>query len=63
MKVAFVDPEKCIKCTKCAAAVVCPLKIIFRIDVDEPAVVEFGCHGCGDCIPKCPVNAIVLKDA
>ena len=64
MKVAFIDPEKCIKCKKCAAAGVCPLKIIFQIDTDEPAVIDSGsCHGCGDCIPKCPAKAIVLKDA
>jgi len=63
MKVAYIDPAKCIKCKDCAAAKVCPLKIIFKIDIEEPSIIESAdCHGCGDCIPKCPADAIVLRD-
>ena len=64
MKVAYIDPEKCTRCKKCHAATVCPLKIIFKIDADDPTIIDAGaCHGCGDCIPKCPAKAIALNDA
>jgi MinD superfamily P-loop ATPase len=59
---AYIDPGKCQKCAKCRAAVICPVKAIFRIDQEEPAVVETSlCHGCGDCQPECPAKAITIK--
>ncbi|XES76236.1 MAG: 4Fe-4S binding protein [Candidatus Bathyarchaeia archaeon] len=62
MPKAIVNPNKCLRCEKCVAAQACSIKAIFRIDADEAAVVEVRlCHGCGDCVPKCPANAIVLK--
>ena len=62
MPKAYIDPQKCQKCANCYAAKACPIKVIFRIDADEPAIVEPNlCHGCGDCIKKCPAYAIILR--
>ncbi|MGD6810693.1 MAG: 4Fe-4S dicluster domain-containing protein [Candidatus Bathyarchaeia archaeon] len=59
---AYIDPNKCIRCPTCGAARACPPKAIFRIDTNDPNVVEVAlCHGCGDCTSKCPGNAIELK--
>jgi MinD superfamily P-loop ATPase len=61
---AIIDPQKCLRCKKCLAAKVCPVKAIFRIDEEESAVVEVRlCHGCGDCVIVCKAGAIVLKEA
>ncbi|MCW4024846.1 MAG: 4Fe-4S dicluster domain-containing protein [Candidatus Bathyarchaeota archaeon] len=60
---AYILPEKCIKCRVCRAARACPLNIIFKIDSDEPSIVDSGqCHGCGDCTEACPVHAVVLRE-
>lgn len=41
------------------AAAVCPTQAII---VDKIAVVLAAkCSGCGDCVPQCPVEAIILK--
>ncbi|XHH08628.1 MAG: 4Fe-4S binding protein [Candidatus Bathyarchaeia archaeon] len=62
MHKAYIDPEKCLRCLICGALRACPPKAIFRIDQDDPNIVEPDlCHGCGFCISKCPANAIVLK--
>jgi MinD superfamily P-loop ATPase len=59
---AYIDPDKCVRCPNCQAAKVCPPKAIFRIDRDDPNFVETNlCHGCGDCISRCPANAVELK--
>ncbi|MGD6850797.1 MAG: 4Fe-4S dicluster domain-containing protein [Candidatus Bathyarchaeia archaeon] len=49
---AIIDPTKCILCKKCSVARECPVKAVFRIADDEPAVVELRlCHGCGSVLP------------
>jgi MinD superfamily P-loop ATPase len=64
MHKAFIDPEKCGHCVECKAAKACHLKAIIRIDFSEPSVVETTyCRGCGDCMAKCNLAAIVLKTA
>lgn len=64
MQKAFIDPEKCLRCSKCHASSVCPVGAIFRIDDEEPSIVDPKfCHGCGDCITKCPSNAVILKNS
>ena len=63
MTKAFIDPDKCIRCDKCYAARVCPVKAIFYISDEDPKVVEPNiCHGCGDCTAKCSVEAVILRN-
>jgi MinD superfamily P-loop ATPase len=63
MNKAYIDPNKCLRCLKCNAEKSCPVKAIFRIDYEESAVVETGlCHGCGDCVSFCVVDAIELRN-
>jgi len=62
MQKAFIDPDKCIRCGKCHASTACPVSAIFRIDDEEPSIVDPNlCHGCGDCKPRCPADAVILK--
>lgn len=61
---AIINPDKCIRCPICTAARAYPPKAIFRIDNDDPNIVEPElCHGCADCVSKCVGNAIELKKA
>jgi Pyruvate/2-oxoacid:ferredoxin oxidoreductase delta subunit len=60
---AIIDPTKCIQCSKCHVAKECPIKAVFRISDDEPAVVDMAlCHGCGICIAACPSKAVTIKE-
>lgn len=62
MPKAFIDPNKCLKCEKCPAAEACLVKAIFKVDLDNPAIVEqSACFACGDCVEKCPGKAIAIK--
>ncbi len=61
---AFIDPDKCMLCSKCASAASCSLKAIFRISDEEPYAVDMTfCRGCGDCTAKCPARAVVLRNS
>ncbi|KYH41081.1 MAG: 4Fe-4S ferredoxin [Candidatus Bathyarchaeota archaeon B26-2] len=61
---AYINPRECLRCEKCSAAEVCPTNAIFKLDPDEPAVVEWkACYGCGDCVEVCPAKAIAIRDA
>jgi MinD superfamily P-loop ATPase len=63
MQKAYVEPEKCLCCPKCFAVRASPIKAIFIISNEDPAVVDPRlCHGCGDCVDKCIGKAIVLKN-
>ena len=63
MTKAYIEPSKCIRCSPCQAARVCPIRAIFRLADDESSVVDMAvCHGCGDCVAPCPVHAVVLKN-
>jgi len=60
--VAFVKPESCVWCGKCAAA--CPYAAIEKIpygDKEVAQVVDVLCKGCGACLPVCPLDATQLK--
>ncbi len=60
---AIIDATKCKMCKKCLVAKECPIKAVFRISDDEPAVVDMRlCHGCGVCAAACPSNAVTIKE-
>jgi len=54
-KLAFIDDEKCIQCSKCASA--CRFDAIKDFTVDSVL-----CEGCGVCAHICPVEAIELQE-
>ncbi len=72
---SFIDPEKCIKCGKCAKA--CPYNAIIHmerpcqaacgmdaIESDEHGRAKINqdkCVACGQCLVSCPFGAIVDK--
>ncbi len=61
---AIIDAAKCVCCKKCTVAAVCPIKAVFRISDDEPAIVDMNlCHGCGMCLTRCPAKAVELKES
>lgn len=55
---AYINPEMCIKCGKCAENCVYD-----AVDItDEPyKVIDVACHACGKCAALCPTNAIDLR--
>jgi heterodisulfide reductase subunit A len=60
--VAYVKPELCVWCGKCAAA--CPYSAIEKVPYGEKEaaqVVDVLCKGCGACLPACPLDATQLK--
>ncbi len=64
MQRAFINPDKCVRCGSCNAHHACPKKAIFRIDAEEPSIVEPNiCHGCGDCAHMCPAKAVEIRDS
>ena len=63
MQKAFIEPEKCIHCSKCKIEAICPPRAIFCIDKEEPRIVDPNlCHGCGDCLSECPAHAVTLRN-
>ena len=72
---SYIDPEKCIKCGKCAKA--CPYHVIIHMErpcqvacgMDAIVQDEYGravinqdkCVACGQCLVSCPFGAIVDK--
>ncbi|RMF90494.1 MAG: hypothetical protein D6733_03700 [Methanobacteriota archaeon] len=53
---------RCRLCSPCPSIEACRSKALFRLDEDEPPVVEQAyCQGCGDCAGACPYSAITLK--
>ncbi len=66
MKIAVVNAQKCsgARCSKCLAARACERRIIIKVDLDEPAIIDASlCNGCGDCIISCEHRSIALIDA
>ena len=54
LKKAEINPEKCIKCNKCAE--ICPQDAINNFIVDDKK-----CIGCSKCLKECEQNALFLK--
>ena len=57
-RVALVDEDTCIGCTKCIQA--CPVDAIVGASKRMHTVIASWCTGCELCIPPCPVDCIAL---
>ena len=57
-KVAFIDEERCIGCTKCLPP--CPVDAIVGARQRMHTVVAEVCTGCELCVAPCPVDCIVM---
>lgn len=57
-KVALIDEENCIGCTKCIQA--CPVDAIVGTNKALHTVISNLCTGCDLCIPPCPTDCITL---
>jgi electron transport complex protein RnfB len=57
-KVAFIDEERCIGCTKCLPP--CPVDAIVGARQRMHTVVAETCTGCELCVAPCPVDCIVM---
>jgi electron transport complex protein RnfB len=57
-RVAIIDEETCIGCTKCIQA--CPVDAIVGASKLMHTVIASWCTGCELCIPPCPVDCIAL---
>ena len=57
-KVAFIDEERCIGCTRCLPP--CPVDAIVGARQRMHTVVAGLCTGCELCVAPCPVDCIVM---
>jgi electron transport complex protein RnfB len=57
-KVAYIDEERCIGCTKCLPP--CPVDAIVGARQRMHTVVAEVCTGCELCVAPCPVDCIVM---
>lgn len=57
-KVAFIDEDNCIGCTKCIQA--CPVDAIIGTNKALHTVVTDLCTGCDLCLPPCPTDCITM---
>ncbi|MBS9432127.1 electron transport complex subunit RsxB [Photorhabdus hainanensis] len=57
-KVAFIDEENCIGCTKCIQA--CPVDAIVGATRAMHTIVEDLCTGCDLCVAPCPTDCITM---
>ena len=60
-RVAVVDEDVCIGCTKCIQA--CPVDAIVGASKRMHTVIASWCTGCELCIPPCPVDCIAMADS
>jgi Na+-translocating ferredoxin:NAD+ oxidoreductase subunit B len=60
-RVAVIDEDTCIGCTKCIQA--CPVDAIVGASKRMHTVIASWCTGCELCIPPCPVDCIVMADS
>jgi electron transport complex protein RnfB len=59
-KVAVIQKEACIGCTKCIQA--CPVDAIIGSSKKLHHIIAWECTGCGLCIEPCPVDCIEMID-
>ena len=57
-KVAFIDEERCIGCTKCLPP--CPVDAIAGARQRMHTVIAELCTGCELCVAPCPVDCIIM---
>lgn len=60
-RIAFIDEDACIGCTKCIQA--CPTDAIVGASKLMHTVIPDLCTGCELCIPPCPVDCIAMLSA
>jgi len=60
-RVAVIDEDVCIGCTKCIQA--CPVDAIVGASKLMHTVIADWCTGCELCIPPCPVDCIAMVPA
>ncbi|HEY3520932.1 MAG TPA: electron transport complex subunit RsxB [Rhodanobacteraceae bacterium] len=60
-RVAIIDEDICIGCTKCIQA--CPVDAIVGATKMMHTIIPQRCTGCELCIPPCPVDCIALVPA
>ena len=60
-RVARIDAQVCIGCTKCITA--CPVDAIIGATRRLHHVIDDLCSGCDLCVPACPVDCIVMEPA
>lgn len=58
-KVAFIDENMCIGCTKCIQA--CPVDAIIGTNKAMHTIIADLCTGCELCLPPCPTDCISMK--
>ncbi len=59
-----LDYSLCQACRPCEAAAHCRFKAFLLIDRDEPPIIDVArCGGCGDCVPHCPYQCLVVTRA
>ena len=64
-KMALVDYGRCKpeQCVTCAAAAVCPHKLIKQEAGSETPMTDPSlCRGCGDCVRACPLKAVAISN-
>lgn len=59
VKVAFIDENMCIGCTKCIQA--CPVDAIIGTNKAMHTVIPDLCTGCELCVAPCPTDCISMK--
>jgi len=60
LRVAWVDPQQCIGCTRCIDA--CPFDAIIGLAEHNHIILPDYCTECVLCLPVCPVDCILWRE-